>query len=139
MSQGDGYAEPKSESAPRVQASVPPPHYLPTITTATLITTLITTLDTTLNTPPLTRLQAEELLSDGVEFILAECDKNGDGVIDRDELLPMIGHWLDMANEWLDPPPPEATRWSDSRKRSSSSVRFSDAKPDASSKYLVKE
>ena len=40
-----------------------------------------------------------ELLSNGVSFILDECDLNHNGSIDREELLPMIGTWLALAKK----------------------------------------
>lgn len=85
-------------------------------------------------------------MSDGVDFILEECDKNGDGVIDRDELLPMIGHWLELAQEALKPPPPPTTRASSvrfsstessGRNSAGNSAGNSTAPPAASRKYLV--
>jgi hypothetical protein len=36
---------------------------------------------------------------DDASFVRGKCDVNGDGVISRDELLPMIGSWLALAQE----------------------------------------
>ena len=32
-----------------------------------------------------------------VAYVLEQCDKNGDGVIDREELLPMLAKWAQIA------------------------------------------
>ena len=123
---------PSPEPPPPPPHGTPPPHHQ------------LAPLATPPTRPP--NRQAEDLLSDGVDFILEECDKNGDGVIDRDELLPMIGHWLELAQEALKPPPPPTTRASSvrfsstessGRNSAGNSAGNSTAPPAASRKYLV--